>query len=297
MKVLIQQNWTSGLGDLYIGACEYLNFVKRLKDLGYETELNFSYNGFTGGNKFIGPNPFETIFDIKSFDVFDKITISEYPIGEKNYNNLIYNHTQYGPNSPGIHWWDCWFDVVPDINIYPNFSPYTLLSGEQIPSILPKFNEEVYKRSNKFVSTIGEGYNFIQIRYFDYNFKSEDITSSVSKLYDAIEISDQKFHIGSNNQYSINTLKILPNVTTYEFNNLDLFPNDHTYYFYNKHISNDILLDRLYDNISEMVSIENAKKIYQLTYYSWISNFVYYGLSNRENKNIFFNINENNIIF
>ena len=37
-------------------------FIKKYKELGCETKLIFSYNGVTG-NKFIGINPFENIFD------------------------------------------------------------------------------------------------------------------------------------------------------------------------------------------------------------------------------------------
>ena len=41
-----------------------------------------------------------------------------------------------------------------------------------------------------------------------------------------------------------------------------------------------MLLDRLYDNLAEMVTIANADTIYGYTSFTWISNFLFYGMAN-----------------
>lgn len=296
MKVIIQHNWTTGLGDLFCASTEYLNFIKPLKEEGYETELIFSFNGSNNGNKFIGVNEFDTIFDTSSFELFDSISVREFPIIEKEYNGTFYHHTQYGPTTPGQHWWDTYFDIVPDNIIYPNFNPQTFIDNKIDPKIFPRFNSEVYSRSDSFNKNFPEKHNYLQIRYWDYANSNLEQTfqSELEETFNLIKSSNEFFHIGSNNPIVNKTLGELPNVLTFNFKNLDLFSNDHSYYFYNKHISNDLLLDRLYDNLAEMISVAEAKKIFLYTKFSWISNFLFYGFT--MNKNTFdFKIINNNL--
>jgi hypothetical protein len=149
MKVIIQQNWTSGLGDLYTGACEYLNYVKILKELGYETELVFSiHSGLGGSNKYINEVKFEEIFDKKTFKVFDKISTKQWSHTEKTLDGLDYKFTVHGCNSPGVHWWDCFCDFLPENVQVPWYGSDRFLYTNDKPEIFAKFNIEVYKRRN-----------------------------------------------------------------------------------------------------------------------------------------------------
>lgn len=291
MKVMIQHNWTTGLGDLFCAATEYLNFIRHLKTLGYETELLFSF----GNNKFISKNEFDIIFDKKSFNLFDSISVLDNSIYDKKFKGLNYFHTQYGPTTPGQHWWDTYFDVIPEDISYPNYNPQTFLNRTMIPEIFPIFNEKVYQKVNEFRKKLPKNYSYIQIRYWDYtnNSLEKDFEYDIDSLYLIIEKSKKTFHVGSNNYVVLDRLKNLPNVITYEFNDLDLFSNDHSYYYYNKHISNDILLERLYNNLAEMVSISEAQNIFLYTKFSWISNFLYYGMSRNINQFNFKLINNN----
>lgn len=291
MKVIIQHNWTTGLGDLFCAATEYLNFIRHLKTLGYETELLFSF----GNNKFISKNEFDIIFDKKSFNLFDSISVLDNSIYDKKFKGLNYFHTQYGPTTPGQHWWDTYFDVIPEDISYPNYNPQTFLNRTMIPEIFPIFNEKVYQKVTEFRGKLPKNYSYIQIRYWDYanNSIDKDFEYDIDSLYLKIEKSEKIFHVGSNNSVVLDKLKNLNNVIIYEFNDLDLFSNDHSYYYYNKHISNDILLERLYNNLAEMVSISESQNIFLYTKFSWVSNFLYYGMSKNINQFNFKLINNN----
>jgi hypothetical protein len=292
MKVVVQHNWTTGLGDLYCAATQYLNMIKPIKEMGYETELVFAYNSGNGGNKFIGLNEFDSIFDIDSFKVFDTISVENYSTNNVDYKDTKYHYTPYGPTAPGQHWYDVYFDEIPDIFSHRHYTPSGILDGSSKPIVYPKFNDEVYKRSNKFIKDIGNDCDYIQIRYFDYGSLDEKFENDLNTIYNKLKESQKKYHIGSNNAEALDRLSVLDNVYTYKFKNLDLFTNDHSYYFYNKNISNDMLLDRLYDNLAEMVAIAKCNTIYGYTSFGWISNFLFYGMTHNDpNKLKFVNFN------
>ena len=296
MKLVVQHNWTSGLGDLYCACTEYLTFIKPLKKLGYETELIFCFNGFSKTNDYIGLNDFDKIFDKKSFKLFDKISVRDYPIGNLEYDGTKYYHTQYGPTTPGQHWWDIYFDIVPDNIIFPNYGPQSFLQYKFKSLTTPKFNNEVYKRVNKFKKKLSLNHNFIQIRHFDTKIPDNDFIKYIDELYSLLMDSQETYHLGSNSPYVNDKFSSLNNVFQYTFKNLELFSNDHPYYQYNKHISNEMLLDRLYDNIAEMVLVSKAKNIYQYSSFSWISNFLFYGFLNRKTE-LNFKIINNDLSF
>lgn len=292
MKIIIQHNWTTGLGDLFCASTEYLNFIQEFKNKGVESELIFSFNGSTG-NKFIGLNDFDKIYNLESFKVFDKITVRLESYKEKEIDGCSYKHTQYGPKNPGVHWWDVFSDFDLGFVEYPNYCPQSFLNGKEKPVIYPKFNKKIEELINFFESEIGKDYDFIQIRHHDYSEHNENFEKDIWELYKLIKTSDKKFHIGSNNQFALDVLTSLDNVYVYRFSNLSLFSNDHPYYYYNKHISNNLLLERLYENIAEMCSIKNANNIFLYTTFSWVSNFLYYGLTQREKELHFEKINNN----
>jgi len=291
MKILIQHNWGTGLGDFYCAATEYTNFVSFFKEKGFQTELILSFNPPTG-NKFIGFTEFEKIFDINSFSVFDNIIVRKDTIKNETIGNLKYILTQYGPG-PGQHWWDIFSDET--LNEYqktPNYNSDRVIEiagNGQInlskPNILPKFNQEVYNKCDRFFEKVPEDSQFLHIRYVDWHRReTQELKNIVRDLRDFITIKGGNFHVGTNNQYILENLSIMNNVYTYEYSNMDILPNDHTYYWFNQHISDDILLDRLYDNLAEMVSLTRPKKFYQLSIVSWHSNFLYYGLINRNSN-------------
>lgn len=295
MKLLIQFTFNNGLGNLYCGAVEILNFANYYKNLGYSCDLIFASNGNAGGNKFIGQVNFEEIFDIKSFNIFDTITNLEHSTGDKEYGGYKYHSTQYGPNHPGAHWWDVFFDEFPEEEVYPKyaFNMETLLSNQHIPNWLPKLNEKVYEKVDLFLSKNGPIDRAIQIRYNDYTINPhEEFKNFCFNLKEKLNSLDSKFYITTHNKFAIDTLSDLPNSVTYEYKHLDVLPNDHCYYFYHRNFERDILLERLYDNLAEMVLLSVCDTIYFSTSISWTTTFLYYSKSNNPNQKLI-HINNN----
>jgi hypothetical protein len=294
MKLLIQLTFNNGLGNLYCGLVEVINFVSQYKEMGYKCELIFASNGNSGSNKFINFIQLDEIFDIELLNIFDSIRNMEHSISSKEFEGYKYHSTQYGPDYPGAHWWDVFFDVFPD-EVLPKH-PYnmeTLLSGQLVSKYLPKFNNLIYEKVLKFKEKNEDVNNAIQIRYFDYRINPEpEFKEYLNKLYEKVKNSNNKFHVMSNNEFAIQQLKKLDNVVTYDFERCEELPNDHGYYFYHKNFDREILLNRLYDNITEMVILKDYENIYYSTSYSWASTFLYYSKSNNPNLKLI-NINSN----
>lgn len=288
MKLLIQLTFNNGLGNLYCGAVEILHFVQKYKEIGYNAELIFAINGSAGGNKFLDFCYFEDIFDVESFKIFDKISTIPNSIGVKEFEGYKYHSTQYGPDYPGAHWWDVFFDVEPEV-IFPK-NPYnmeTLQSGQLIPTYIPKLNHRVYERANNFIEKNKNISKCIQVRYFDFCINpTEELILFADELYDAVSKNDNIFHLSSNNQFIIDKLSGLSNIRIYGYQDLDKLPNDHNYYFFFKNFDTNFLLDRLIDNLAEMVVLSNYDEIFYKTYFSWNSTFLYYSKSNNKEQKL-----------
>lgn len=296
MKILIQVTFNNGLGNLYAGIVDILHYVKKHKELGYDAELIFASNGSSGSNKYIDNITIGEIFNINDFEIFDNIRNIEHSIGTKEFEGYTYHSTQYGPDYPGAHWWDVFYDVIPEVvPPKPGHNMERLLAKEEVPILLPRMNEIVYNKVDDFLQE-NKIDDVIQVRFYDYNINpSDEFKKFVDNLYDRVKSSNNTYYLTSNNQYLIDKLCELPNIVTYKYKNLDILPNDHNYYHYNKHIDRDILLERLYDNICEMVLLETFNKIYYYTPYSWISTFLFYSKSNNTEQSMI-NINDLTLI-
>jgi hypothetical protein len=294
MKLLIQLTFNNGLGNLYCGTVELLNFAHYYKEIGYDCELIFASNGNAGSNKFIDYVEFDEIFDLESFKIFDKITNVKQSIGDKEYNGYKYHSTQYGPNHPGAHWWDVFFDVLPK-ELHPKwpFNMETLLSKQHVPLWLPKLNKTIYEKVDNFIKKNGKFNKGIQLRYNDYSLNpDEDFKKYCNRIFEILKPAESRFYVTSHNQYAIDVLSKLENSIIYEYNHLNDLPNDHCYYFYNKNFSREILLERLYDNLTEMVLLSKCDTIYfYVSSISWTSTFLYYSKSNNPEQQL---ININN---
>lgn len=294
MKLLIQLTFNNGLGNLYCGVIEILHFVEKYKKLGYSAELIFAINGSACGNKFIDFCNFEDIFDVDDFKMFDRIRTFQNSIGIKEFEGYTYHSTQYGPDYPGAHWWDVYFDTIPD-KVFPKdaYNVETLLSKQHVPSFIPKFNKKVYHKVKKFRKKNKNIETAIQVRYFDSSTNpDQSFLDFVENLFYGVEKSKKKLHVSSNNPHLLTKLSILKNVVEYEFSGLDKLTNDHNYYLHFKNFENEFLYDRLLDNIAEMVILSHYDKIYYKTFFSWNSTFLYFALCNNQNLKLI-NINDN----
>ena len=296
MRLLIQLTFNKGIGNLYCNVIELLDFATHYKNIGYKCDLIFSSNGEELKNKYINYIQLGDMFDLSLFDIFDSIRNFENSITDTDFEGFIYHSTQYGAEHPGIHSWDVYFNKP--INFLPYYqrkaSMESLLSNIFKPKLLPKLNQKIYEKAIDFTNKNKNITKSIHIRYCDYRISPNDNFKEMSKnLFTILKSTKTNFHFMSNNQYIIDEVTKLPNIKKYDFKNLEILPNDHPYFHHIEDVDYDILLDRFYDNLTEMVILSYYDTIYYSTLVGpWISTFLYYSTINNPNQKLI-NISNN----
>lgn len=288
MKLLIQHNFITGLGDMYVSVTQYLEFANDYKNRGYETELVVCFRG----NKYIDIIDFSEIFDMEYFNVFDKISYVKTPILTKKYEDMSYVFTanlMVDPK-PGQQDWDVFLSVDDDNLTIPNSTTYRLLVDNNLPKIKPKFSKEIIEKSNGLSNQIGVNYNYLQIRMNDEKRLTEDDFKMLELFHNKIIQTNDMFHIGSNSHEVLNFFRDKKNVFTYGFKSICEYDSNHNY-FAHTNLTNEEYIERLKENIVEMVSIKNAKKIYQYSEIFWISQFLFYSFVEQIGNINFYRIN------
>jgi hypothetical protein len=274
MKVLIQHNFKSGLGDLFIDMSEYMTMCKELKELGYEIHLRLCLYY----NKYV-KNPFLTkVLSQKTIDFFDSIEETYSGIHSMEFEDYKYGFSAHHPQSPGQHRWDVFFDVFPEIQLYNKRLSIHYLLTEKIDFITPKFSNLIEENAKKFANSMGDNYNFFHIRVYDDGESDEGIDLISSNVENVISQDNKMFHIGSNNAKLVNKLKNNPKVKTYEFTTLSVIDNDMNTVIHTEINDDEVFLTRVIDTLSEMVSIQYSDMIYHSGYYNWSSSFLFYGV-------------------
>ena len=265
MRLLIQLTLNKGIGNLYCNVIEILDFVTHYKNIGYGCDLIFSSNGNELKNKYINYIQFGDIFDLSLFNIFDSIRNLEHSITEKDFEGFTYHSTQYGAEHQGFHSWDVYF------NNPISFLPYykrkatmeSLLSNLFKPILIPKLNKKIHEKAIDFINKNKDTTKSIHIRYSDYRISPDHYFKGVSKnLFTILKTTRTNFHFMSNNQYIIDEVTKLPNIKKYNFNNLDILPNDHPYFHHFGNVEYNILLERFYDNLTEMLILSYYDTIY-----------------------------------
>lgn len=286
MKVLIQLTFNNGLGNLYCGATELLNFASECKKMGYSCELIFASN-CGSDNKYIDYVDFEEIFDINSFKVFDKITSIKHSIKEKDYNEYKFFSAAY-VSEPGQHWWDIFLTdkslILPE---RPHYDINTLYGQKVLPKILPKFSSPINEKFEKAKQKIPKIKKCIQVRHNDFTINvGDEFKNYTNSIIEILKNTSEEFYVSSNNQFFLDSINKLNNTVTFDFDDLGVFPNDHNYYYYNRGVNRDMLLNRLFDNICEMIILSEFDIILHHTSIGWYSTFLYYSLSHNKNQKL-----------
>ena len=284
MKLVVQLTFNNGLGNLYCGLIEILEFVDFYKTNGYSIELVFASNGRSNFNKYIDFVKFEELFDVREMTVFSKITNVKHSISDLVYNDCVYHSSQYGPTAPGIHWWDVFFDILPQ-NINPK-NPYnveTFLQKQFVPKFIPKFVPAVYSIAESFKKELGLSLTsrVLQFRYFDYaSHHPTDELKTICELFkNKLMFSEFEYFATSNNRYFLDYLSNITNVKRVLYKtDTNIVSNDHGYYFYNKQMDRNFYLHRIWENLAEMVLLSKFNCIYSYSSLSWITTFIYYPL-------------------
>lgn len=290
MKLLIQLTFNKGLGNLYCNVVEMLDFVTYYRNIGYKCDLIFSSNGCLRKNKYINFIKFEDIFDLSLFDVFDTIRNFEDSITNTEFEGLTYHSTQYGAEHPGIHSWDIYFNEPIDFLPYnkKTASMETLLSNMFQPKLTPKLNKKIHEKAFDFIGNNKNITKSVHIRHGDYIISPNNNFKELSKnLFKILGDSKTTYHFMSNNQYIIDEITKLPNIVKYNFKNLEILSNDHPYYHHCDDVDYEILLERFYDNLTEMCIISYYDTIYYFTLVGpWTSTFLYYSKITNPNQKL-----------
>ena len=284
MKIIIQHNFTSGLGDFFSDMSQYMSVCEGLKKIGYEVHLRIVLRG----NKYIDKPFIRDLLNEETINFFNSIEETVWGVG-MSYDGCNYFGSSHHPTQPGWHHFDIYFDIIPDNFNITLYTANNIHHSNILPTVIPKFNKTILDLVDTFSQKLPNDYYYFHVR-------TSDIIDSDNTRYDLIidriiryiEINNINIHLGTNNRYIYNSLKNHKNVFTYDFENHDKINNDmNAYTFLNEnfnHESNPILFDRLKNIIAEMISIKNTKKIIFIYDINWISNFLFYAMAVTDNK-------------
>lgn len=289
MIVNIQLNFTSGIGDFYTYFCEIFFSAKQLKSLGYEIHLYFNTKRKID---------FLNLFEPKYYEYFDQIFFIEYGKTLNDFKNYKIFHPHNTWN-PGVH---CWEMFVPEnfnndiTKYYFNLSHSGLLNYEELNDF-PKLSKNIVDKTQKFKEEnnlkdfsvlhfrewddIGDEYNN---RILNPNITGEEFTIRHKKLKSKFSINEnilqQIKKICDENSIVFvcsNSMKIKQYISE-QFNNVFLYEDNVL-----KTTQRDYS-DEEYWNfcLIEFCLISMSENINIFTNYSWISNFIAYGVLNNK---------------
>lgn len=288
MKALIQHNFKSGLGDLYTDMSEYMTMAEELKKHGYEIHLVLCLYY----NKYVTDKFLDKILSEETLNFFDSITETFNCIGSFEYEDYKYGFSAHAPQIPAQHRWDVFFDEYPNFE-FPNFRlSCNSLMVENQKFISPTFNNIIEDNAKKFADSIGGDYSFFHIRAYDDGENDEGVELICKNVENKMSDVGGIFHVGSNNKKVVERLKKNKNVITYDFETTDIIDNDMNSVVWSQINDNDLLVNRVIDILSEMVSLKYCEKIFYSGYYNWSSSFLFYGASiNKFKEDKFIRIN------
>jgi hypothetical protein len=286
MKIIIQHNFTSGLGDFICDMSEYLSLCKELKSQGYYIVLIISLYR----NKYTDSPFLNCIIDRSTLNIFDEIIETDNLIGELTISGCNYYCSSQNPQKPSIHHWDIFFDYVPENFRIERYTASILFYNNIFPKVLPIFHKNILSKVEKFELEYGSSYDFFHIRtsdILDKDFSRYDLI--INKIKEITKKEDKLYYLGTNNSYIYNSLRGLKNILTFDFENYDKVNNDMNAFTLfgnlNETNENSLLLNRMYNIFTEMVLVKNCETIYYFYDINWISNFLFYGF-NKSNKKI-----------
>lgn len=270
--IYLHLNFTSGFGDFYTFFCEAYFTAKKLKELGYVTNLLINTR-----NKI----NILTLFENEYYQYFDNIDIIESP----KKNDDFPNHYVYYPDNNwkiGVHRWEL---IVPNnIKLYFEIPRFNL--GETTLAIFnefsnfPKFNNSILEKNKIFLEKNNlDDFIVIHFRYRDdiadeYNYsainppKKEIIfDEKINNDLDRIFSENKKILVCSNNG-------VLKSFLKEKYENVIIYENNF-----------NSLLSRTYSDeeylefvLTEFIAQLKANKIYLYSNYWWITNFITYAM-------------------
>jgi hypothetical protein len=267
MNAIIQHTFNTGLGDCIVAVSEYIHHAEKLKKLGYRIHLKIN----TVNNKYYkNLNLFE-IFEREEFNIFD--SIDHVTASVTQWLDYTTAHISY-IETAGQHWWDLFLDTPcnePVIQFSQNVYGFNAVPEKNV-----KFNKSIYEMYEKLNL---KNYNALYVRNFDnqeYLSLIEDNTLTISNIFnesDRVFVCSNSFLVKQELATNKKTLALsMPSES--EPRTCDLFVGSH--YNNHAHLSEDIKRERTLITLLEMLILSSAEKVYFLTSWNRISNFLFY---------------------
>jgi hypothetical protein len=286
MKILIQHNFCTGLGEFIRNITHYMFLLKPYKNNGYEIHLLINLRE----NKYVNKPFFERLFSKDICDYFNSITETPIPIHSNEYNGFKYFMSAHEPQKPGVHQWDIFFDNIEGFDFeIPKIYSGTLIRDNLKLDTLPTFSKEITSRVNNFIENNSINFNYLHIRTSDIldddNNRYDEIIGKIHKILDS---HNNKFYLATNNKYIYDNLKNNSKILTYHFNMIELISNDMNGFILNNEDFNeengDILIERLFNITTEMVLSSLSNSIYYYTDSFLMSEFLFYPICYSNNS-------------
>ncbi len=289
MIVNIQMNFTSGIGDFYTYFCEVYYTAKQLKEKGHHVNLYFVSKRKVD---------FLSLFESKYYQFFDSIEVLNSPMSSSDFDNyeVVYPSKTW---NTGQHCWEMFFPV--DMNdeyhrYYFNLSHHGLLNYFDLQDF-PKLSNDIIDKTKSFMLDNGlNDFSVIHFREWDdigdaYNSRVLNPDIGGDDFQIRHKVLKKEFELGDETMLQIKQI-CDENEKVFVCSN-----SIQAKTYVKKHFSNIFLYDdnilkttrRNYSDeeywnfcLIEFCLISFSKKINLFTNYSWISNFIAYGVFNNQ---------------
>lgn len=282
-------SFTSGLGDFYTYVCEVYNLTKELKKRNYKVDLFVNCkNGID----------FFNLFELEFYDTFDSIEVSNsiFDIQKIQNTNCLYPENYTHDNN---HWGLFGETIDEDINIkHFNLISHSSLNFESF-DLSVKLSDSILKKTENFLKE-----NHIE-DFCVIHFRLWDDMADVMNYSMITNIIPEHFSVRGKivksdnilNEEVLNEIKLI----TMNYDKVILFSNSlYLKKYLKENFSNLIILEENLDSyvnrcytdrnyldicLLEFSMMSYTEKIFTFTDYSWITNFVSYGVLSHKEKN------------
>ena len=277
MRALIQDNFSSGLGDAIVAIYEYLETAKTLKSFGYRVELLLNISK----NRYINSENFFDIFNRNEFDIFDSVVTTREPIRQNVFQDLTKVYSLGGANA-GQHWWDLF--ITDPINFkYEHLSIYPQSSLDVIPSKnIIIFHDNIYKEYEqiKKIHDLNIPYGAIFFRTYDDIYDCQLLYTYENTIKEIILLNNKIFICS-------NSLKIANQIKEFDTDKIITYGNrfgkNHIDQAKRLDLSSSELLSKTAGVIFDMLTLSDAIGITHISQWNRSSNFlIFCKINNKE---------------
>jgi len=278
-KALIQLNLATGVGDQLTDFVSCVEMAGYLNSISYETHLIISLHGHNYPD---GPNIFKQVFKDEIFSVFKSVKEMPDPISNLIYEDLnYYNEPGCEYARPGVHHWDIFFNIVPEILKISRYSSSSIYANRlNIYPFALTLTEKFESKLISYVNSLPKNWEFLHVRTSDTSVENQQrVVKHLSNYLDSVKAP---ICVGGNDQFLIQELAKIKNLYTYTYFLENICKHSKIEFNVNTQTKNFLNI------FTEMAGIKYANKIHCYNEYTWISNFLFYGLA--ENKELNINI-------